>query len=221
LSLRIRQDEVARGATRGHNIWLDRFDVVERVVHWTTAILMLVLLATGAILYIPSLSIAVGHRAAVAGIHVFGGIALLLPLALGVAGPWRQRLLRDLRRLDCWSAADWEWFRHPGRRLGLARGKFNGGQKAEAAFVAGGMVVMLASGVIMGYAPARWIYWQQGATLVHDCGFVALGIGIAVHIYYGLTRPEQLRSMLTGRIPRSWAAKNAPVWAEEAESGQP
>ncbi|MHB1508389.1 MAG: cytochrome b/b6 domain-containing protein [Acidimicrobiales bacterium] len=221
MSLRINQDGVAQEATRGQDHWLDRFDLVERAVHWTTALLMLELLATGAILYIPSLSIAVGHRAVVASIHVFGGIALLVPVAIGVAGPWRGRLLRDLRRLDSWSAADWEWFRRPRRRLGLARGKFNGGQKAEAAFVAGGMIVMLASGTIMRFAPASLIDWQQGATLVHDCGFVAIGIGLAVHIYYGLTRPEQLRSMLTGRIPRSWAAKNAPAWDEEAESGQP
>jgi formate dehydrogenase subunit gamma len=204
LSLRINQDGVAQEATRGQDHWLDRFDLVERAVHWTTALL-----------------IAVGHRAVVASIHVFGGIALLVPVAIGVAGPWRGRLLRDLRRLDSWSEADWGWFRRPSRRLGLARGKFNGGQKAEAAFVAGGMIVMLASGIIMRFAPARLIGWQQGATLVHDCGFVAIGIGLAIHIYYGLTRPEQLRAMLTGRIPRSWAAKNAPAWAEEAESGQP
>lgn len=200
---------------------LERFDGVERAVHWTTAILMLELLGTGAILYIPSLAVAVGHRGIVASIHIYSGLGLLLPLIAGIAGPWRDRLVRDLRRFDRWSAADWDWFHRKAQRCGAPRGKFNGGQKAEAAFVGGGMIVMLVTGVIMRFAPPSWINWQQGATLVHDIGFVAIGFGIAAHIYYALSRPEQLASMLTGRIPRSWAAKNTPAWVEEADAGDP
>ena len=83
------------------------------------------------------------------------------------------------------------------------------------------MVVMLATGVLMRFAPPSWINWQQGATLVHDVGFIAIGIGVAGHIYYALNRPEQLKAMITGRIPRAWAAKHTPAWVKEADEGKP
>jgi len=206
---------------RGNGKTIERFDAVERIVHWTTAVLMLELIATGAILYIPSISLVVGHRGIIENIHVYSGLALLLPLIIGVAGPWRERLLRDLRRFDRWSAADWDWFHRKAHRSGAPLGKFNGGQKAEAALVGGGMVVMLATGVLMRFAPPSWINWQQGATLVHDVGFIAIGLGVAGHIYFALNSPERLKSMMTGRIPRAWAAKHTPVWVKEADEGKP
>jgi formate dehydrogenase subunit gamma len=126
-----------------------------------------------------------------------------------------------LRRFDRWTTADWDWFHRTERRSKLPQGKFNGGQKAEAIFVGGGMAVMLVTGVIMRFSPASWINWQQGATLVHDVGFIAIGIGIIGHIYYAFSRPEQLRAMITGFIPRSWAMKHNPAWVKEADEGTP
>jgi formate dehydrogenase subunit gamma len=198
-----------------------RFDAVERFVHWSTAILMLELIATGAILYIPSIALVVGHRGIVEGIHVYSGLGLLLPLIIGVVGPWRERLLRDLRRFDRWSPADWDWFHRKEHRSGKPPGKFNGGQKAGATLVGAGMVVMLVTGTLMRFAPASWINWQQGATLVHDVGFIAIGIGSAGHIYYALNHADQLKAMFTGRISRTWATKHTPAWVEEADEGKP
>jgi formate dehydrogenase subunit gamma len=197
---------------------IERFDRVERAVHWTTAILMLELIATGAILYLPTLALAVGHRGFIETLHVYSGIALVVPIIVGVAGPWRAALVADLRRFDRWTKADWDWFHRKQRRSASPTGKFNGGQKAEAAFVGGGMIVMLVTGVLMRFAPASWINWQQGATLVHDVGFFAIGLGVAGHIYYALSRPEQLKSMMTGVIPRAWAVKNTPAWVEEVDA---
>jgi formate dehydrogenase subunit gamma len=195
-----------------------RFDGVERAVHWATAILMLELIATGAILYLPTLALAVGHRGFIETLHVYSGIALVVPIMVGVAGPWRRNLVADLRRFDRWTKSDWDWFHRTQRRSDAPAGKFNGGQKAEAAFVGGGIVVMLVTGILMRFAPASWINFQQGATLVHDVGFFAIGIGVAGHMYYAMSRPEQLKSMLSGSIPRAWAVKNTPAWAAEVEA---
>jgi formate dehydrogenase subunit gamma len=197
---------------------IERFDRVERAVHWTTAILMIELIVTGAILYLPTLALAVGHRGFVETLHVYSGIGLVAPLVVGVAGPWRGNLLADLRRFDRWTKADFDWFHRQERRSGAPAGKFNGGQKAEAALVGGGMMVMLVTGVLMRFAPASWINWQQGATLVHDVGFFAIGFGVAGHIYYALSRPEQLKGMFSGFVPRAWAVKNTPEWVEEVDA---
>jgi formate dehydrogenase subunit gamma len=59
--------------------------------------------------------------------------------------------------------------------------------------------------------------------LVHDVGFLTVGAAVIGHIYMAMSRPEQLKSMFTGRIDRKWAARNNPAWLEEldGEADQP
>lgn len=196
---------------------LPRFDVVERVVHWATSLLMVELLVTGTILYVPSLSLKVGHRATVANIHVISGLCLLAPLLVGLAGPWRGALLADLRRIDRWRSADFAWFRKSAARLELATGKFNAGQKLAASLVGAGMVVMLVTGAVMRWAPASYVNWATGATLVHDIAYIGLALIVLVHIAKALSRPEQMKAMITGRISRRWAERHAPAWIDGSD----
>ena len=196
---------------------LARFDLVERLVHWSTAIMMLTLIVTGAILYLPALALRVGHRGLIENIHVITGLSLLGPLVLGVVGPWRKRLIKDLRRFDRWGASDFDWFKSGARRSGLPRDKFNGGQKIEAAFLGAAMVAALVTGVIMRFAPSSWITWATGATLVHDALFFAIVAAVIAHVAFALSRPDQLVSMFNGRIPRSWAKLHAAAWLAEVE----
>jgi formate dehydrogenase subunit gamma len=196
---------------------LPRFDVNERVVHWATSLLMVELLVTGTILYIPSLSLKVGHRATVANIHVISGLCLLAPLILGLAGPWRGALVADLRRFDRWRSADFAWFRRSEARLDLATGKFNGGQKLAASLFGAGMVVMLATGAVMRWAPASYVNWATGATLVHDIVYIGLSLIVLVHVAKALSRPEQMKAMITGRISRRWAERHAPAWVDGSD----
>jgi formate dehydrogenase subunit gamma len=200
---------------------LARFDLVERLVHWSTAIMMLTLIVTGAILYLPVLALHVGHRGLIENIHVITGLCLLGPLVLGLAGPWRKQLLTDLRRIDRWRPADFDWFRSIARRKGLARDKFNGGQKIEAAFLGATMVAALITGVIMRFAPSSWITWATGATLVHDALFFGILIAVLAHIAFAVSRPDQLISMFNGRISRSWAKTHARAWLSEIEPTGP
>jgi len=196
---------------------LARFDLVERLVHWSTAIMMLTLIVTGAILYLPALALRVGHRGLIENIHVITGLSLLGPLVLGVVGPWRKRLIKDLRRFDRWGASDFDWFKSGARRSGLPRDKFNGGQKIEAAFLGAAMVAALVTGVIMRFAPSSWITWATGATLVHDALFFAIAAAVIAHISFALSRPDQLVSMVNGRISRAWAKAHAGAWLSEVE----
>jgi|GEM_PF-339880 len=200
---------------------LPRWDVTERVVHWSTAVLLLSLIVTGAILYIPAFSTAVRHRSVVEQVHVVTGLALLGPILLGVLGPWRTRLVADLRRLDRWSPADWAFFRRRTEsRLAAARerGKFNGGQKALAALLGGGMVLMVITGVVIRWSPPFPHWWANGATFFHELGFLAIVLAVLGHVAIALSKPDEMKSMLTGRIPRAWAAEKAPAWLAEVEA---
>jgi len=198
-----------------------RFDGVERAVHWSTAALFLVLILTGAALYVPSLVALVGRRALLVRIHVDAGLALPVPLVVSLAGPWGRALRADLRRLNRWSDDDRRWLALAARRLPkshLKVGKFNAGQKLNAAFVLGVMGVMLMTGCIM-----RWFYfwplsWRSGATFVHDLVAYVFVAVVLAHVYMALTHPHALRSVLTGRVSRAWAERNAKAWVEELEA---
>jgi len=205
---------------------LVRFDRVERAVHWVNAALFLILIATGAILYLGSLQELVGRRALIEDIHLAAGLALPIPLALGVAGWWGRDLRRDLRRFNRWNTHDGLWFKAIFRdranklelRNQLETGKFNAGQKLNAAFTAGAGLVMLGTGVIMKWYHPWPLNWRTGATFVHDWLSLAVGLVIVGHIGMALRDPEALRSMVTGKISWRWAKAHAPAWLAESRA---
>lgn len=194
---------------------LVRFDRAERMLHWTNAAIVGVLLLTGAALYVGPLSTIVGRRALVKNVHVLAGLAMPLPFVLAFAGPWRRALRADVRALNRWDAADRRWFRTLGRDASVRLGKFNPGQKLNAAFVAGGLVVMLASGAILKWYGPFPDGWRTGATFVHDATFLALAAAIAGHSWLALRDPEALGAMVRGWVPTWWARRHAPAWHDE------
>lgn len=199
---------------------LVRFDRVERLAHWLTALAFCILIATGAVLYVPSLAIAVGRRALVERVHVDTGLALPVPLIVALLGTWGKGLRADVRRFNRWAQADRLWLHLSIRRQragNLPVGKFNAGQKLNAAFSVGVMAVMLMTGCIM-----RWSYfwplsWRSGATFVHDTVAIAFVVVVLGHIKMALSHPVALRSMFTGKVARSWAEHHAPLWLDELD----
>lgn len=209
---------------------LDRFDRVERALHWVNAGLFLALIVTGALLYLAPLGALVGRRALVEDVHVYCGVALPFPLIAAVSGPWGRALRVDLRRFNRWTTADRLWLgtltrggggaaRPRPARAGIDIGKFNPGQKLNAAFTAGAGLVMLGTGAIMRWYHPWPLDWRSGATFVHD--WLALGVGLVVvgHIGMALRDPDALGSMRTGRVPRAWAERHAPAWADGRDGG--
>lgn len=198
---------------------LHRFDGVERAVHWATAALFGVLLATAAVLYVGGLSAIVGRRTLVRDVHVVAGLALPLPLVVGWLGRWGAALRGDARRLARFDEDDWRWLRRLGRDPLVPVGKFNAGQKLNAAFVLGAMVSMLATGAIMRWFHPFPLTWRTGATFVHDWLAILLAVTITGHVLQALADPAALRSMVTGWVPVGWARSRRSKWWEE--SGEP
>ena len=173
-----------------------RFDRIERAVHWSNALLFGVCIVTAAMLYVGPLSGIVGRRDLVKAVHVWAGIALPLPLLLG----WLSPMFRaDVGRLNRWSADDKRWLRTFGRDPSVELGKFNPGQKLNAAFTAGAIVVMLATGYVMRWFDPFPLDWRTGATFVHDWLALALLITITGHIMFALRDGDSLRAMFRGR----------------------
>ncbi len=195
---------------------LVRFDKAERTLHWVNATLFLIVMGTAAILYIGPLSAAVGRRELIRTIHVWTGIALPVPVLLTLAsGRWGAGFRADVTRLNRWTQDDRRWFRSFGRDPYVRLGKFNPGQKLNASFVAGVIVVMLATGSIMkwfGYFP---VDWRTGATFVHDWVAIALFAVVIGHIGIAFSDPDSLGSMLKGTVDTRWAREHRPRWYEE------
>jgi formate dehydrogenase subunit gamma len=198
---------------------IERFTRPERIVHWVTASLFVTLMLTGAALYAGPISTLVGRRDLMRDIHVVAGLALPVPLVIGVVGRRGAALRRDLRRLDRWIPDDRVWLRR--RTRDTARlGKFNPGQKLNATFLGAAILLMLGTGAIMKWFDAFPLSWRTGATFVHD--WVALGVWLAVsgHILFAFRDPDALGSMLRGTISARWARTRRPRWYEE-ETGMP
>ena len=194
-----------------------RFDVRTRVLHWVNATLFGIIMLTGAALYAGPISQIVGSRELVRTVHVYAGLALPIPIILAVLGRRGARVRADLGRLNRWDPGDARWFRR-NDRAEVRLGKFNPGQKLNAAFIAGAGLVMLATGSIMHWFDAFPLDWRTGATFVHD--WFALGIWLAVigHIVFALRDGDALEAMMVnGHVPAWWAYRKAPRWYDEEQ----
>ncbi len=194
---------------------IERFTRAERALHWATAAVVLVCAVTGLILYIGPLTALVGRRPLVKDVHVATGLAMPVPLLVAYAGRWRASVRADVRRLNRWTRADRRWLRSRGRDAADEVGKFNAGQKANAAFVAGMIPLMLVTGSIMRWPEPFDLTYRTGATFVHDWTAVATWAVVTGHILFALADAGSLRGMLTGRVTRAWAERHHPRWAAE------
>jgi formate dehydrogenase subunit gamma len=195
-----------------------RFTRAQRWVHWCTALLFGVCLLTAACLYVGPLAILVGRRALVRDIHVYAGLLLPAPALLG----WLSAAFRaDVRLLNRFAPADWEWLRSGDRRSGrVPVGKFNPGQKLNAAFTGGAILVLLGTGLIMRF-PSLWpLPWRTGATFVHDWLALAALVVVLGHLTYASKDPVARAGMRTGRVPEDWARREHPAWADEQRPQQ-
>ncbi|MEP6462742.1 MAG: cytochrome b/b6 domain-containing protein [Frankiaceae bacterium] len=198
---------------------LSRFSRGERWVHRATGILMGLCLLTAAVLYIGPLSILVGRRPLIRTIHVYAGLALPVPALLGLGS---AAFRADLRRLNRFLPSDWAWLRDRQRRSGrIAVGKFNAGQKLNASFIAGAMLVMLGTGLIMRYGAGGPLSLRTGATLVHDWLAYAVAAMVIGHLWFAARDPIARDGMRTGDVPASWALREHGAWARAEAADQP
>ncbi|MFD7441127.1 cytochrome b/b6 domain-containing protein [Streptomyces sp. NPDC059909] len=190
-----------------------RFSRAERWIHRTTAGLMLLCVATAAALYVPELAELVGRRLLVVTVHEWSGLLLPVPFLLGLAS---RAFRADLRRLNRFGPHDRQWLRAVRRRdhrpSSRPAGKFNAGQKIYAAWIAGAVLVMLGTGLLMWFTHLAPLVWRTSATFVHDWLALTIGLVIVGHMGMALADPEARRGMRTGSVERPWARREHPLW---------
>src|SRR5262249_27504938 len=142
-----------------------RFSRTERTLHWANAVFFFVLLASGLVLHLPSLSVAVGRRMLVQDVHFWSGIAWVCVLAAIVLAGDRRGILRTAREIDGFDRDDLRWL--AGKKP-APQGRLNAGQKLNALLTAAFTVLFLVSGLLL-WVGERDTSWRFASTVIlHD-----------------------------------------------------
>jgi len=196
-----------------------RFTRVERWAHWTNAVLFGVVMLTGAVMYVDSLAALVGNRLLVRSVHTYGGLLIPVVFLVALVPRWGRALRADLGRLNRFDSDDRRWLRRRGRgQEGTDRprlGKFNPGQKLNAAFVLAATVVMVATGSVMHWYQPFSDALRRGATFTHDWFALFVWLSVLGHVYLALQDSDALRGMTRGWVPAAWARAERPRWYAE------
>ena len=198
-------------------VGLRRFTQAETWVHRSVTWLMGVCVFTGACLYFPPLAEIVGRRRQVVTVHEWSGIAIPVPVVLGVVS---RAFRADVGHLGRFFPYDWRWLRvalRARRREPSLAGKFNAGQKLFASFTVGAVLIMAGTGVVMWF-PLSFIQpLREAGWVLHDAAFILFAAAIVVHIYLGTAAvPGSFQSMTRGTVTKKYARLNHPRWYREA-----
>lgn len=201
---------------------ITRWTLFERVMHWYTAVLFIILAITG-------LSVLLGREllipligkeafaayAAVARpIHDYLALFFTVGLVLLIV-PWiGQNIPRSY---------DWTWFRRGGGYVGSKghppAGFVNAGEKIWYWLLFFGSIALIISGVFLLFPNFGWTReTMQLSNIVHAVSGVLL-TGFALgHIYLGTLGNEgSFEGMWTGEVDADWARQHHSVWYEEVK----
>jgi len=183
-------------------------------VHWVHATAFTILLASGLALYLPSLAEAVGRRPLLKEIHLYTALAWAIALLLVVALGDRRGLRRTLRELDLFDEDDRLWL----RRVPRPQGRFNAGQKLNAALTASFAVLFSVSGFLLWLGERDTRFRFASTILLHD-GLMYASLALLLgHLYLAVLYPatrHSLRGMTLGSVRRDWALRHHAKWIDE------
>jgi len=191
---------------------VSRFTRAERLLHWVNAVGFLLLLGTGLILYLPSLSVLVQRRPLIKDIHFWGGIGWLASLVLVVALTDPRGFLRTFREVDGFDRDDLRWLR--GRRP-APQGRFNAGQKINTALTGAFTILFFASGMLLWLGERDTRYRFASTVILHDGLMFAAFFLLVGHLYLALIHPatrHALRGMTLGTVREDWAETHHAKW---------
>lgn len=213
---RIRIEEPLSGRT------VERWSMGERILHWYTAILFIILAITG-------LSLLFGRAVLIPllGPAGFSAWASFAVMAHNYLGPFF--CVGILIEIVWWfrhnipNASDFKWFAQGGGILSKSHpsaGRMNGGEKLWFWIICTVGVAVCVTGVILdfpNYGQTRET--MQIASIIHAItaiGWTAVAIG---HIWIGtLGTQGSLEGMTSGRVSEEWAKQHHDKWFDDIES---
>jgi formate dehydrogenase subunit gamma len=194
----------------GGKTYLNRFSKSERAVHWIHAAAFFVLLGSGLVLYLPSLA-GIGNRGLVKDVHLYTAIAWALALLAVVLLGDRKGLRRTLNDLDGFDLDDRLWL----RRYPTKQGRFNAGQKLNAAVTAAFAVLFAVSGILLWYGERDTRFRFAGTIVLHD-GLMWISL---VLLAGSIIRSGWRRSLPTVKAALARRKPGPPDWGRPSNEG--
>lgn len=199
-----------------------RYTPFERANHWLSAITFILLALSGLAFFHPAfypLTQLFGGGVWTRILHPFIGVVMILSFGI---------MYSNYRKLNIMTPADKEWLSHAremvdgdDRNMPEA-GKFNGGQKLMFWLLAGCMVLLVLSGIVIWRAYFAFLFPVAVISFASVMHAVAATIMIALiifHIYTAFWTKESIDAMLYGQVRRAWAKQHHPAWFREITRG--
>lgn len=210
---------------------VERFNLAERLGHWSHGISFVVLLLTGSALVFRSYAGLIGPD----GLRIFRSIHhfmaypfTFLTVAILLLGTPRTTWQWLKECLD-WDRDDFRFLAaFPREFFGLRvqlpeQGKFNAGEKVNSLLTIAGSLLMAVTGWVLllrdSFSPAI-VAW---ALPLHSAGALVMGGVILGHVYLALCHPncrEAINGMLTGKVSLKFAREHHGRWYTELMARQ-
>jgi formate dehydrogenase subunit gamma len=192
-----------------------RYAANERWNHWFTAILFVLLAASGLAFFHPafwSLTAVLGGGESSRYLHPILGVLMFVSFIIFAFQKMGDNLMKS---------HDWKWMGQIGDVLANRDdrlpevGKYNAGQKLAYWAMLASMLALMGSGLII---------WQQffshmftietirTAALMHALSGVVLILTIIVHVYAAIWVKGTIGAMTKGTVSRAWAKHHHPLW---------
>jgi formate dehydrogenase subunit gamma len=192
--------------------YIARFSLTERMLHWVHATAFLTMLTSGLILYLPILAERIGRRPLVKDVHVYTAVAWIVAIGAVVAVGDRRALREALRELDSFDADDRRWL----CMRNAPQGRFNAGQKLNAALTAAFAALFAASGFLLWYGERNTRFRLGSAVILHDALTYLSLLLLVGHLYVAVIHPRTrhaLRGITRGTVEEQWALEHHSKWA--------
>jgi formate dehydrogenase subunit gamma len=194
---------------------LPRYNLFERIVHWTVAITFIALLLSGLALGYPRLywlSGLFGGGQTMRAAHPWIGIAFTVGIVVMLV-MWAKPMRTD--------AEDRQWLRRIRQyastgESGLDTGRWNAGQKVYFWFSVFYAAFLLLTGIPLWF-PSSWgsglLQWSR---FLHHVFFLLAVAAFIIHVLLSaLVFPGTMDGMTSGRVSTAWAAYHHPRWFRE------
>lgn len=213
-----------------HPVAVSRYRGFTRLNHWVTALSVILLALSGFALFHPvlyPLAALFGGGATVRWLHPVIGVVLFFSFLILFLQLWRLNLPRR---------EDGIWLSHLGdvirsREENLPElGKYNAGQKFVFWAMAGLILILVVTGVMIWeeqiplwaqQAPAlASIAARRVAVAIHALAAVAMVLVFILHVYAAFWTRGTLRAMTQGTVTGGWAWRHHRKWLRELAGRQ-
>jgi formate dehydrogenase subunit gamma len=203
--------------------WIPKYTFTERFLHWVHTASFIPLVATGLVLYLPSLQPLAQGEAGIwmRLVHRLAAVLFIVePLLYGIVQPLRLWLNIKEFGID---RDDMGWLKNAfgyyvlGRHTDMPpQGRYNTGEKMNGIVMIVSWVLFVVSGLSMwfgkGIVPAALFRWM---VVIHDVTMIAAVAMFLVHLYLALAHPlmwAALVSMRFGVTSADYAAEHHAKW---------